>query len=168
MKSFKRSALMFLPIAVIGIFMSVFLFISYSDAGISVDGKLRVAPLADTVDNVAGATDKSWVFTVTTTAEMAEGDVFRFILPSTTVGAPFAIVNPSSTAMSGLTLYKNLGPTPVFGVSSTMLVESGVTAFYGYISTTTASNTPFSVTVRGVNNAEIATSSLLWTVEGGT
>ncbi len=167
----KKVALWLFPI-LIGFGLGVFLFSSNVQAGTSANGKFTISPKVNNTDNLIAATNTEWVFSVTTTADLAAGgpptDIIRFILPTTTAGiVPFNISSPSSTSLTGISLAYGPGQP---GVSSTILSD-GRPAFYGFIGSAYASNTVFSISLRGVNNASGTLESLtnlVWEVEAGT
>ena len=159
-----------LPMVMLSIGLGVFLFINRVDA-VDAPPSFSVAPLVSGVDDVAGATGTLWRINVTTTQSLGYGDILRIALPTTTVGSPFLISNPTSTAVSGLTAvqgpYKSLigAPPYTLGVSSTIITSNGQSAFYGLISGVVAGGTAFSLTLGYVTNPSIAADNMVWTLE---
>lgn len=139
-------------------------FINYANAvGGPPPGPVLVMPKTFGVDNQINAVGTEWRFTGTTTAELVSGDLVRFILPTSS----FSISSPTATAVSGFTFFKDAAFTEP-GVSSTSMTGSNIPLFYGFVSDTVASGTSFSVTLDGVNNPNFSSTSLSWSVLGGT
>jgi len=158
-------------LASLGLGFSMFLFAGHVDAGTSGDGSFTISPKENLVDNVIGATHTEWKFTATTTAALVQGDIIRFIAPTSTEATPFTITNSATTSQTGnIALFKQLGPSPVGGASSTVFA-TGQPFYYGFVNAAVATGTPFSITFDGINNANGATSSvanMIWTLEAGT
>jgi len=85
------------------VLFAIFLFIGITNINAA---NLTVTPSAAGTDNLIGATGASWVFTATTTGELASGDVIKFIFPTISNGWPFDPSGVSLTATSGIYLYQ--------------------------------------------------------------
>lgn len=107
---------------------------------------LTLLPASSGTDNLIGATNTSWVFTATTTAELARGDVLQFVFPDV-VGTDFDLSNISITATSGIEFYSGLGSTLSNLYTSNASFESATSSWdiagggvYSVTPTTTAYN----------------------------
>lgn len=156
--------------AAAGFGLNSFLFNNFAEAGTSQGGKLTVVPKTNWNDNIVGAAHTEWKFTATTTAELASGDIIRFVMPTTTVATQFTVTNTATTSSSGITLFKT-NALDVSGASSTAFTD-GQPFYYGYVNATVNSGTEFSITFDGINNAFNGTSTPLsnmeWKIEAGT
>lgn len=124
-------------------------------------GNLSIVPVTSTVDNVASANNARWTFTGTTTADIAMMDVFQFLFPT---GFNLTNVTTTGADFSGVQLTTGPGQSGVLGFLD---VTSSIWGAYGVVNTTTASGTPFSVTLRGITNSNSAGAAEL-TVKAGT
>ena len=107
----RISALILLPICAIGIGVGAFLFCSNAYAL----GQVTVAPNTNNTDNLIGATNAQWKFTVTSTQDLARGDVLQFWFPNgismIQPADQFVVTGASITATSGVSMYSSLGGT---------------------------------------------------------
>ncbi|MDO8482754.1 MAG: hypothetical protein Q7S86_02970, partial [bacterium] len=157
---------------------AIFLFVTTANVAYAVD-ELSVTASTTGTDNLIGATNAKWVFTATTTSDIATGTVVQLIFPNITQGAmPFVITSPTISATSSnmtgtgifgiFNLYANLyAPTP--GVVAAQ-GPSGPVVF-GYATSTIPGGTTFSITIGGISNATGQISSLqalIFAVKAGT
>jgi hypothetical protein len=86
-------------------------FVSYQhvDAGTSQDGSFTVAPVTSTYDNLIGADDARWVFTVTTTQDLVRGEIVQLKFPVVSQAEPFDITGVSVVSSTNITLLTSLG-----------------------------------------------------------
>ncbi len=129
---------------------------------------LTAAPKTAATDNLIGATNAQWVFTATTTGQINEGALVKFLLPSVQQAVPFSIGTPSVVASSSIVLVTSTS-THALGVSAGQ--SQNGTVIYGYASSTVPAGTTFSVTLGGINNAQgqlAQMSGLKWNLQAGT
>ena len=110
-------------------------------------------------DNLIAATNASWVFTATTTANVATSSVVQIFFPSVNNAQPFDT--------SGVTF--STSTNVLF--SSTGIGPGGVDqAWYGVVSSTVASGTKITVRITGITNASGQLNSmgnLSWRMKAG-
>lgn len=132
---------------------------------------LTVTPNTNNTDNLIGASNASWKFTATTTAELVAGDIIQIVLPLTSNVQPFSLGNVLvvSSSTPGLVLYPTRA-TSTQGMGAAMN-EANRAVIYGFATSTIPSGTTFWVTVSGINNPVGMLSflqDLTWTINGGT
>ncbi|MFA6485912.1 MAG: carboxypeptidase regulatory-like domain-containing protein [Candidatus Magasanikbacteria bacterium] len=103
----RNIVLAFLLLLIIGMGVGAFLFGQTVLA--SVGANFTLAPQANNTDNLIAATSANWSFTMTTTEDLARGDVVQFIFPTGFSGSPFVLTGVTTTATSGIQLYSALG-----------------------------------------------------------
>ena len=153
--SFKLLRYIFsVVIGVVGVFAA-----SLPQAHASVGASLTVAPAVNGTDNLIAATNASWVFTATTTANVATSSVVQIFFPSVNNAQPFDT--------SGVTF--STSTNVLF--SSTGIGPGGVDqAWYGVVSSTVASGTKITVRITGITNASGQLNSmgnLSWRMKAG-
>lgn len=79
-------------------------------------GEAQIDPNTSNTDNLIGATNASWKFSVTSTQDLERGDVIQFWFPNMInmipEGDQFSVANASVVATSGISLYSALGTGP--------------------------------------------------------
>ncbi len=132
--------------------------------------QLTAAPAIASTDDLIGATNTTWVFTATTTAQIDKGNVVQFILPTVSQAQPFTVGTPVLVATTSISLYPSaISTTTTPGVS--LANNFGIPVIYGFATSTVPAGTTFSVTLSGINNATGQLSSmsgLAWNVRAGT
>ena len=150
-----------------------FLFFTTAPLAYAVD-EFSVIPSTAATDNLIGATNAQWVFTATTTAEIATSSVIQLIFPNISQGAvPFSITGASVLATSSdMVGVFDLYTTPTGAVSGVVAAQSQLgPVVYGYATSTIPAGTMFSVTLTGITNATGQLSvlqNLAWMVYAGT
>lgn len=176
MNSMKTS-FRFFAAAVVSV-SAIFLFATTATVAYAVD-ELSVAAKTLGTDNLIGATNTQWVFTATTTSDIATGTVIQLFFPNITQGAaPFTVSSPTiiatSSNMTGIGIFGifNLYASPFAPVPGVVGAQSGSgPVVFGYATSTIPGGKTFSITIGGIANAAGQISllqNLVWTIKAGT
>ena len=139
---------------------ALFLFATTATVAYAVD-ELSVTASTTGTDNLIGATNAKWVFTATTTSNIATGTVVQLIFPNITQGAmPFTItgatISATSSNMTGSDIFGifNLYANPYAPVPGVVAAQSpNGPVVFGYATSTIPAGRTFSVTIGGIANA---------------
>lgn len=124
--------------------------------GGGITGTVTVEPTTSGVDNIAGAASTRWTFSGNFPAPLATDNQIIFVLPS----SDFSVTDPSIVGINGFGLKTQSGSSPSGVVSGSPI--NGFPTISGFAEDTVASGTAFSITLDGINNTSLASSSMRW------
>lgn len=154
-KKFKN-ILALLPVMLISIIFYSALFVSNANAALS------VSPLINNADNLIAATGTSWKYTVTTTADLVAGDVFKFIFP-TVQGQPFSA--PGTVTVStadNFWLYTTAVGAALSNILTGPSLENNATGWSGYQATTTLVGAAPAWNIQATNTAKYGVGAVVF------